>query len=237
MPDGTPGRALVSVHDLMPETLPAVLEVLTFLERHACPPVTLLVVPGGAWSRPQLDTLRALARQGHALAGHGWRHRIARLGGPGHWLHSRLISRNVAEHLALDEDGIAQLIGRCFDWFADAGLDTPTLYVPPAWAMGRIARARLAALPFRYYEVLSGVYDADEGRFRRLPLLGYEADTGLRASVLRLSNAANRALAGDRPIRIAIHPLDLGLHLSDDLALDLRRYAPTGWPESRAAAA
>ncbi|WP_242464218.1 DUF2334 domain-containing protein [Thiococcus pfennigii] len=232
-----PTRALVSVHDLMPETLPAVLEILAFLERHGCPPATLLVVPGGAWSPEQLATLKALARAGHPLAGHGWHHRIARLGGAAHWLHSRLISRNVAEHLALDEDGIVDLIGRCFDWFADQGFAAPTLYVPPAWAMGRIARARLAALPFRYYEVLSGVYDTDEGRLRRLPLLGYEADTGLRAAFLRFSNGASRALAGRRPIRIAIHPFDLGLRLADDLARDLHRYTPTGWPEPHAAPA
>lgn len=218
-------RPLVSVHDLMPETLSPVLDILARLGEAGLAPATLLVVPGCDWSRDQLRTLKSLERAGHELAGHGWRHRAERIAGPGHWLHSRLISRQVAEHLCLTEDQIAALIGRCFGWFGDVGLQAPALYVPPAWAMGPIARTRLATLPFRYYEALTGIYDAARDRFRRLPLLGYEADDRLRAWSLRLSNGLNRAWANsDRPLRLAIHPRDLALRLDADLLRDLRRY-------------
>lgn len=215
---------LVSVHDLMPETLRPVLEILAQLRRHGQGPVSILVVPGCDWSREQLATLKSLQQDGHMLAGHGWHHRVARIRDFGHWLHSRLISRQVAEHLALAEDEIAALIERCFAWFGDQGLRTPDLYVPPAWAMGRISRTRLATLRFRYYEFLTGVYDARQGRFHRLPLLGYEADTGPRARSLRLSNAVNRRLGQRRAPRLAIHPHDLRLRLAGDLARDLQQY-------------
>ncbi len=221
--DGTP---LVSVHDLMPETLPLVLDTLTYLDEQRIGPVTLLVVPGRAWSREQLLTLKALERAGHKLAGHGWCHRAERISGVRHWLHSRLISRDVAEHLCLANDQIATLIQRCFSWFGDVGLQAPSLYVPPAWAMGSIGRRQLAELPFRFYEVLTGLYDARRDRFRHLPLLGYEADNGLRAGSLRISNALNRFSAMRRPVRLAIHPFDFRLRLRADLLQDLRRLAP-----------
>ncbi|MEY6431936.1 polysaccharide deacetylase family protein [Thioalkalicoccus limnaeus] len=220
------GQRLISVHDLMPETMGRVEQILMALDRRGSGPITLLVVPGLAWSRTQIRTLRAWEGIGHVLAGHGWRHRVDRIAGPAHWLHSRLISRRVAEHLALNEDEIADLITRCFAWFADTGLQPPQLYVPPAWAMGRIPRARLANLPFRYYELLTGVYDAAVDRFDRLPLLGYEADNAARARTLRLTNGLIRFLAGDRPIRLAIHPFDLDLRLANDLWRDVDRYGP-----------
>jgi len=221
-------QPLVSVHDLMPETLRPILEILAQLRRHGHGPVSILVVPGCAWSQDQIATLRSLQQDGYSFAGHGWHHRVARLGGLGHWLHSRLISRQVAEHLALAEDEIARLIERCFAWFGDQGLQAPDLYVPPAWAMGGIPRTRLATLPFRYYETLSGIYDARRDRFRHLALLGYEADTGARALSLRLSNAVNRGIARWRSPRLAIHPQDLGLRLASDLVRDLRRYGASG---------
>jgi predicted deacetylase len=97
-------------------------------------------------------------------------------------------------------------------------LPAPSLYVPPAWAMGRISRAGLRKLPFRYYETISGVYDAQADRFIRLPLLGFEADTRIRATALKLSNVLNRRLANaHRELRFAIHPTDFELYLARDL--------------------
>lgn len=218
-------RALVSVHDVMPETLVRVQHILGLCAAINPGPVTLLVVPGRAWDASGIARLHAWQAQGHRLAGHGWGHRVEHYGGLGHRLHGLLISRRVAEHLALDADGIARLIRRCHAWFADQGLGSPDLYVPPAWALGSIPPRNLARLPFTRYEVLTGVREAASARLRPLPLLGYEADTPARAPLIRLWNGLNRRLAkGQGRLRIAIHPRDPELALGSDLARDLRRY-------------
>ena len=214
-----PARTLVSIHDVMPETLDAVDDILRRIADAGTPgTVTLLVVPGRDWSEEGIATLRRWADAGHELAGHGWMHEVERIRGVRHRLHSLFISRNIAEHLALDEQGIRTLIHDCHAWFGRMGLPAPTMYVPPAWAMGRVDRDALRELPFRYYETLSGLYDAETGIMTRIPLVGFEADTPLRAGLLRIFNAANRWLANRRGrLRLAIHPQDFGLRLADDL--------------------
>jgi predicted deacetylase len=220
-------QVLVSIHDLMPQTMPAVRETIALLEQHHISPVTLLVVPGTGWSRTDIDELRALQRAGYRLAGHGWRHRVERIRRPYHRLHSLLISRDVAEHLDLDSDGIIDLIGRCHHWFADHGLEPPALYVPPAWAMGRVSAVQLIEdTPFGLYEDFNGVFDARNGRYHRIPMLGYEADQAIRVPIIRSWNALNRWRgAHNGRLRIGLHPYDFGLRMGAQLARDLATYS------------
>lgn len=218
-------RTLVSVHDVMPETLERVQHVLDLCARVNPGPITLLVVPGRHWDSAQIDRLRGWQAAGHRLAGHGWLHWVEGFGGLYHRLHGAVISRRVAEHLALDRTAIVRLIRRCHGWFESQGLAPPDLYVPPAWAMGAIPPADLAALPFPRYEVLTGVRDAANGQLLPLPMLGYEADTPARALAIRLWNRVNRRRAATRGwLRIAIHPDDLDLRLAADLRDDLHRF-------------
>lgn len=216
----------LSIHDVMPETLPQVARLLAAAEDAGWRRVTLLVVPGRAWTPDTLARLRAWQRAGHRLAGHGWRHRVDAVRGLRHHLHSRLISRDVAEHLALDADGILALMRRCHGWFQAAGLRPPRLYVPPAWALGALPRRRLNEQPFRLVETLGGVHDLRRRRWRPWPLLGYEADTPGRARALRLANAAARRLGRRCRPRLALHPFDERLALARDLGGDLARFAP-----------
>ncbi|MBB4266452.1 polysaccharide deacetylase family protein [Roseospira visakhapatnamensis] len=211
--------AIVSLHDVMPETLSRVIDLLGLLESHGLGPVDLLVVPGRAWRPAQIDQLRAWQGAGHRLAGHGWRHKVERIRGWKHRLHSRLVSRDVAEHLALDAEGIAALIRRCHAWFGAHDLMVSDLYVPPAWAMGPLARARLRDLPFRRYEVFGGLLDARTGRLSPSPMVGFEADTWGRVWPVRLFNGANRAwaAASGAPLRVGLHPFDLEYRLGGDL--------------------
>ena len=217
--------ALVSIHDLTPRTLPRVLSLLEVLEEAGVPPCTLLVVPGSGWTKEGVSSLRALASRGHALAGHGWVHESV----PGrtlfHRLHGLLLSRDRAEHLSRPRDELLVLVRRCFRWFGEAGLPAPELYVPPAWALGRLTAADLRDLPFRRYEVLGGLVDGDTGRTRRLPLVGFEADTRFREVALRAFNALNAAVARRRalPLRISIHPFDLELLLAPQLRALVQR--------------
>ncbi|GAA5134100.1 polysaccharide deacetylase family protein [Alloalcanivorax gelatiniphagus] len=225
---------LVSIHDVMPETREPVAALLDHLA--AVPPdqVTLLVVPGKDWSDQDLDWLRDLAARGYPLAGHGWRHRCDPPRSLHHRLHSAFISRDVAEHLSLDGAGIAMLIRDCHRWFVEHGLTPSPLYVPPAWALGAIDRHALAALPFRYFETLGGVYDARERRFHRLPLVGFEADNLWRAASLALFNQWNLGMARalGRPVRVSIHPRDLSLKLGGQVLPQVRRLDRTqGYPD------
>ncbi|WP_343043864.1 polysaccharide deacetylase family protein [Marichromatium bheemlicum] len=213
------------MHDVMPETLPQVERLLALLEAERVYPVTLLVVPGGDWDEAAITRLHQWQQRGYELAGHGWHHRVASYGGWYHRLHARLVSRDVAEHLALDAAGISTLVQRCHAWFGEQGLEAPGLYVPPAWAMGRIARSALAELPFERYEYLSGILSAESGLFEPVPMLGYEADTPGRARAIGLWNRLNRSRARARGwLRIGIHPHDLELHLAESLRRDLRHY-------------
>ncbi len=218
-------RALVSVHDVMPDTLPRVDRILSLLTAEQVSAVTLLVVPGAGWTAAGIAALRDYEARGYELAGHGWRHRVDHRRGFTHRLHGQFISRNVAEHLALDTAGIIDLIYRCHAWFGEQSLRAPSLYVPPAWAMGNIERSALAELPFLRYELFSGILSAQTGRLHPIPLLGYEADTALRAPLLRLWNRLNRHRSSDNGwLRIGIHPHDLELRLAEDLRRDLRHY-------------
>jgi predicted deacetylase len=218
-------QLLLSIHDVTPDTLDDVERILAELSGLGHHKVTLLVVPGSGWTTGSLKRLRSLPVGGAALAGHGWRHVVDEIRGLRHRVHSLLISRNVAEHLALSHSQACELVQRCYEWFADNGLPEPGLYVPPAWAMGRIGRDDLDRLPFRRYETLSGVYDSGTGLFRRTAMIGFEADTPFRALSCRLWNRWNLRAAGtSKPTRVAIHPRDLKLLLAEDL----RRFLESG---------
>jgi predicted deacetylase len=212
-------RFHVSVHDVMPETLDHVERIVDELDAAGHAPATLLVVPGRNWTDSDLERLRRYAHRGHPLAGHGWTHTVPAIRNLYHLAHSLLISRRAAEHLALDRLGIEALVSRCRRWFERHDLPAPDLYVPPAWALGPVSARQLQGTGFRYIETLSGLHDTRSGRIRRLPLLGFEADTRIRAVLLRRFNAVNRWLAETRTgaARLAIHPRDPGLCLGDDL--------------------
>lgn len=217
-------KALISIHDVMPETLDRVEALVATLAGHGHTALTLLVVPGRDWQPAELAVLRAWQAAGIELAAHGWRHHVDRISGLHHRLHSALISRNVAEHLALDEDGRLRLMQAAATWFNEQGLAPPLTYVPPAWALGRIRRQRLVALPYHRIEVTRGLLDCRSGRLQSLPLVGFEADTAARALVLRAWNATQFGLARrlQRPLRIGIHPDDATLRLATDLDACLR---------------
>ena len=208
--------ALFSIHDVMPSTLDATEAIYKRLNDAGIARVTLLVVPDTGWESASLARLRVLQERGADLAGHGWRHRARYIRNFRHWLHSVFISRDVAEHLALDRGGVIKLMQDCYDWFAENGLQVPTLYVPPAWAMGRVRREDLDMLPYRRFETLYGIYDSDDREYRRSPMIGFEADTPFRAFACRFWNRLNLRSAR-QPLRFSIHPADPELLLGDDL--------------------
>jgi len=217
----------------MPETLHKVDRILDTLRQHSITSATLLVVPGRSWQENEIDQLRQYAQQGCELAGHGWQHQITHFGGIVHRLHGLVISKNVAEHLALDTAGISKLIEQCYRWFKEHNLPDPSLYVPPAWAMGKISKSRLRRLPFRYYEYFSGIYDSKLNCFERIPMVGYEADAWYRAPFVALWNILNFIGANHQHrLRFSIHPNDFELFLHKQLSHDLHRVTPKLLPST-----
>jgi len=220
--------AHLSMHDVAPETLDHVRVFLERLKEVGTGPCMLLVIPGKTWSPADVDQLRRWQGEGHLLAGHGWLHRISRYGGWFHRLHSLSLSRNVAEHLSLNAAGIQELILRCAEWFPAHGFEIPDHYVPPAWAMGAVSKEQLQQLPFRTYEYFHGVYDSERNQVVRCPLMGFEADTWLRATCCRMFNSFNMTFKpGAGPLRISLHPHDLQLRLRNDLITVCQRVSCT----------
>lgn len=219
-------HAIVSIHDVMPSTLDRVRGILERLPAPCRENLIMLVVPGLDWQAEQIDQLRAWQRQGIVLAGHGWTHEAAHIRGIYHRLHSLLISRRAAEHLSLSAGEIEALMKRNHAWFAEVGLDSPDLYVPPAWALGAIDDDGLRATPWAYLETTSGLTDCRQGRRRWLPLVGFEADTPLRQLLLSIINRANELVASrTRPLRISIHPFDEDYRLAAQMRKLLARVA------------
>ena len=215
-------KAILSIHDVMPETLESTRRLLQHSRHIPADKITLLVVPGKPWSEADLKQLQQWQAAGHPLAGHGWHHRCDPPKSLYHRLHSLLVSRRVAEHLSLSDEERDQLMTRCFHWFQQRQLTVSPLYVPPAWALGHWRQHNWLAVPFSLIESTCGLL-FHTGKKRWLPLLGFEADTRLRAIFLRFFNGLNYWLAAlsHAPLRIAIHPEDLELKLSDALLATL----------------
>ncbi len=66
-------QAVLSIHDVMPETLALVQQILTRITVPA-DKTTLLIVPGKPWQEQDLKQLRLWQKMGYPLAGHGWHH-------------------------------------------------------------------------------------------------------------------------------------------------------------------
>lgn len=218
-------KSLLSIHDVMPSTLEQVQGIIDSLPKRCLPQLTLLIVPGLKWNEAQLQRLSRWQQLGIHYAGHGWVHNSGAPRGFIHRLHSLLISRRAAEHLALSRPQLNKLLSDNYSWFERHALRSPTLYVPPAWALGRLKPQDLAASSFSLFELTSCVIEADSGRKRFLPLVGFEADTLWRAVFLRVWNKCNELVARftHTALRIAIHPYDCELHLARDIPKLLQR--------------
>jgi len=209
-----------SIHDVSPESFAAANDLVERLSVAGRRPLSILVVPGGAWSAHEIETLIQWQDAGHILAAHGWSHRCGAERTLYHRIHARLFSRDAGEHLSKSSAEIMRIVRRGEQWFRDASLRPPGLYVPPAWALGDMPLRAFRDTAYRWVETLSGIYDVRADRMHHVPLVGFEADTQMRRWLLRLSNRLNWTLgaAVRRPVRVAVHPNDFDLLLADDLA-------------------
>lgn len=217
-------HAIVSIHDLSPETIDKVSKIIDTLPEAAKASLVLLVIPGRNWTPEQIDKLRVWQNAGIELAGHGWKHKADKIVTLYHKLHSLFISRDVAEHLSLNSSQIADLMRRNRQWFYENKLQPPECYVPPAWALGRISQHELQQTGYRYIEDTAGYYNTASGKRKNLTLVGFEADTSLRQMALIFWNAVNRMMSSkNRPLRISIHPHDPELKLAAAIGKTINR--------------
>jgi predicted deacetylase len=211
---------LWSIHDVAPDTIGLAHRILNGLARHNIKNVTLLVIPDlRSWTAHSLAMLKSLEDEGYVLAAHGWTHNNEPPRSIYHKVHSTLFSRNAAEHLDKTSAEIVEIMRRSRGWFEASGLRTPSLYVPPAWALGAVSLEMVAATGFAFVETLTGIYETSTRTFHCLPLVGFQAFSTFEAAVLRASNRINEAIADATgvPLRVAIHPYDLSLLCAGEL--------------------
>ena len=208
-------RRLLEVHDVCPEHFAHVSALMARDTLHAARAV-LAVIPNSArmWQRDQIRVLQGWQRDGHTLALHGYTHAAPRLRSPFHRLHQATFSRLAAENLGLTTDAVLERTARGIRWFEDQDFGTPLLYVPPAWTLGPVTAADLRPLGIAFVECLHGFVTLETGGFSVWPLVGFEADTIVRAVALTAWNAVARPI-GDamRRYRIVVHPRDGDLRL------------------------
>tara|TARA_B100000945_G_scaffold320668_1_gene331504 strand:- start:3141 stop:3827 length:687 start_codon:yes stop_codon:yes gene_type:complete len=212
----------ISIHDVMPNNLDSIEHIINKINKqYNIKKICLLVVPGLNWKKEQITILKKLQKNGIEIAAHGWIHKANNKKSFYHLIHSLFISKNAAEHLTKSQFSVLKLICQSHKWFIRNNFIKPTLYVPPAWALGNIKLSYLKKLPFNNYECTTGVYIKNKYRF--LPLIGFEATSPFRAFFLRIFNFINfqfGKLFGI--IRISIHPNDFNLYLSNDIDQYLR---------------
>ena len=210
-------KSYVSIHDVSPQSLnyiPKIIETLRY--QFKINKICILVIPGLNWNNTQIETLKSWQNRGIQIAAHGWRHKAKDKKSLYHKIHSMIISANCAEHLSKDKQEIIQIIKDSFNWFVDNGLKKPLLYVPPAWALGKITKEDLNQLSFTHYECTTGMVYGEKYCF--LPLLGFEETTFCGSIIRQFFNGLNFILAKFTGIiRIAIHPNDFNLYLKKDL--------------------
>jgi predicted deacetylase len=223
--------ALLSVHDVAPENLGFLADLLRDLADRHVPAVNVAVVPSfhGAsmWTADAIG--RALADVPAGMRTeillHGCFH--ARVGGNARlagWrlLRSRLQSAGEDEFFCLDpheaEDRIRQ--GRRIIETAFGA--APGVFLPPAWTGGRALRDVLGRLGFSATEDHFWLYDLRRRRRLASPVIAFATRSAWRARISTLwARAIIRTAASGAILRFAFHPADYSSPAIRSFALGL----------------
>ena len=214
----------ISIHDVRPNNLNKIIKIINLLfDKYNIRKITLLVIPGLNWNNKQIKILKTLQeKKGIELAAHGWYHKSNPIKTIYHYIHSKILSANSAEHLSRSKLSIIKLLKDSHSWFINQGLNSPTLYVPPAWALGNIDKEDLSALPFNEFEMISGIFI--NNKFIFIPLIGFKTKTYFKFIIVKVLNFINYlSYSFFGLMRIAIHPDDFNLLLKGDIDKYLRK--------------
>ncbi|HVQ89603.1 MAG TPA: polysaccharide deacetylase family protein [Mycobacteriales bacterium] len=212
---GGPVPLVVSVHDVAPATAAETRQWCAALDRRGVP-ASLLVVPG-PWRSPVLPRDPGLVRWlagrvagGDEIVLHGWAHRAGPAGSPVRRLVAAAVARGAAEFAALDEHAAHRRLVAGAGVLADLGLPAVG-FTPPGWLQSAGTIRALRRLGFHYTTSHLGVHDLRSGGFRPAIALSHRPGAaGERLGAVLLPAGARLAAARGRPIRIALHPADLG---------------------------
>ena len=217
----------ISIHDVRPDNIDAIKNIKQLLNnQYNIHKICLLVIPGCKWNHIQIEQLKKWQSDHCQIAAHGWEHVSDNKKSLYHLLHALIISGNSAEHLSKHSWDILNLMKKSYDWFVSNGFTPPRLYVPPAWALGKIKTEDLLNLPFKNFECTTGVLH--KGKYKFLPLVGFIATSQARAYLQKFFNFLNFQMAKMiGVIRISIHPEDFDHYLSNDANKYLSRIKET----------
>ena len=216
-------KSYISIHDVAPHNLNDIKNIICTLENEfGINKICLLVIPGLNWNKQQIQSLQKWQNDGIEIAAHGWIHQAEKNKSFYHRIHSLVMSADSAEHLSKKRQDVYNMMKKSYSWFINNGFQKPLLYVPPAWALGKITKKDLNRMAFTYYECTTGMIHNQKYYF--LPLLGFEERTLIKASFRRFFNKFNYWIACFTGlIRIAIHPNDFRLYMKEDITKYLSR--------------
>jgi len=206
------GAIAVAVHDVEPATFDRCALIRDWLSDHGIERVTLLVIPAPDLHpfhdrRPDMAAwLAECARDGDAIAQHGFQHRQVRRAAPARQALARLQGGRAAEFVGLDEDETRRAVDAGRRVLRLAGIDARG-FVAPAYAYTPVLRTTVAAT-FDWWASLARLHGGAAGR----PTLAPALCLGTSSALKRLSSPwlvrAGGALAGD-VLRLDLQPADL----------------------------
>lgn len=208
-------RLVVSLHDVAPATAETSRRWLELLESRGIR-CSLLVVPG-PWQGPDfaasgsfLSWLRRSAANGHEVVLHGWAHRREE---PVRGLRGRagsLLGRGCEEFWNISYTTAADKIARGREVLNGEGFD-PVGFVAPGWLMSAGTMHALRATTLRYTLTHTRMIDLASGHAIRAVTTSQRPNDRLgRVVATGTIGLASAILTGSRPLRIAVHPDDLG---------------------------
>lgn len=210
----------VSIHDVSPASRALVDRALRLCDEYDARP-SLLVVPHwhGTYALagdPGLcRELRERQAAGHEIFLHGLLHRgttLPRAGlvpGLRHALAQRVISSGEAEMAGIEEREGRERVLLGEEALRDLGLRVDG-YVAPAWALPRWLLRVLAVRGYRYTEDHLRIHDPAGGRARASVVINWATRSRSRRIASIGWCRAVRPARALVPLRIAIHPNDLG---------------------------
>ncbi len=211
-----PAPVCIELHDVCPATWPLCLRALAMLDALGPLPLSLLIVPDyHRRGRASADAAfvraidRRLARGDEAVL-HGLAHldEGPRARGAREWFARRVRTLSEGEFAALDAAEATRRIEAGRAELARAGWPVRG-FVPPAWLASAGTRAALAQADFDYVALRDGFHTLPGWTFLATTTLSYAAFTRVRRALSRpVLDAILRGAAVDRPLRLALHPVD-----------------------------
>jgi predicted deacetylase len=206
----------IELHDVAPATWPLCSRLLEMVDAVGPMPVSLLVVPDfhrrGRVTQDArfLRAMEARLARGDEIALHGLHHLdegpVSRT--PAEWLRRRVRTLSEGEFAATDATISAERIAIGLAEFVAAGWRVHG-FVPPAWLLGNGARRALDGFGFSYVAMREAFFALPQWRAIPTTTLSYAAFSAWRRALSRpVLDVLLRRAAPERPLRLALHPVD-----------------------------